>query len=409
MLRSIGFGWGLVLVAHHACGEILVRMGGHELRIDARPHGIAIQPGQGSMYWVDSGAKARVQKSNLNGLKVQILADKSYNGLKGPKGIAVTDAYDSKLYWTDTAKATIWRSDLDGDNIEDVGYRGGGAPGFLALDGKAQKMYWTDPEAQEIRTASMINASNYSAIFTTATLAPSRPEGIVVVPHHDLIYWADPVLGKICRSNMNGSDGITDVVVLGMGRNEPYGLAYDKKADTLYWTDRRKMSIHRIKSDGSKMEEVAIGLGDPTGIAFDSQAGTVYWADQGLINISRLRVSKHGKTFLGMCLVFGASVVILGGVGVAVFMHVPIGHFFGEQCSRMKGKCSRMRRRGNQGDSSSSAERNCEDSSMCRGLVNSTGIPLTANSVAPVPMYQVVQSEPTDHPFVRPAHASLAQ
>lgn len=376
MLRSIGIGWGLLLQALHASGSILVSMGRQKLPLDAEPHGICLHEDTGKMYWTDSGPKARLQKANFNGEDTEVIMDGAFQGLVNPKGIAVHNTYDSKIYFTDSEAKKIQRAELDGSLIQDVVSTGLGEPGFLALDHGEKMIYWTDPKMQKIQVTSMANGTNVTDIFNGSALGTQKPEGIVVVPETDALYWADPVTSKICKSNMNGSAGITDLVVLGQGYNQPYGLAYDDKAKKLYWTDRQMKIMSRVNVDGSELEEVTAGLGDPLGIAFDSVAGTVYWCDAGRINISRLRVDQHANLMV-VVLSVGAGILVLGGVGAAIFMHVPLGHFFGNQCSRMRSRCSRMKR-GRKGAGSIStgdldAEESASSSRGSRGLLLSTG------------------------------------
>lgn len=52
--------------------------------------------------------------------------------------------FSEKLYWSDSTKDRIQRSNLDGSGIEDVIVNGLNTTDGLAVDSTGRKIYWTD-------------------------------------------------------------------------------------------------------------------------------------------------------------------------------------------------------------------------------------------------------------------------
>ena len=66
----------------------------------------------GRVYWTD----AKIQRADLDGNNVEDLVTL---GLTGPHGIAL-DPAAGKMYWTDSGTDKIQRADLDGLGVEDL-------------------------------------------------------------------------------------------------------------------------------------------------------------------------------------------------------------------------------------------------------------------------------------------------
>ena len=85
------------------------------------------------MYWTDYRTDT-IYRSNLDGSNVEPLV----TGEEYPRGIAL-DVSGGKIYWTGWG---VYRSNLDGSNVEPLG-TGTDAEG-IALDVAGGKIYWTD-------------------------------------------------------------------------------------------------------------------------------------------------------------------------------------------------------------------------------------------------------------------------
>ncbi len=126
------------------------------------------------------------------------------------------------MYWVDRGTGKIQRSDLDGNNIEDLITKGLNQPWAIALDISGDKMYWTD-----------------------------RLTGI----------W---------RSDLDGRN-IEDLVIRPQV-NRPRAIALDTASGKMYWVDESKNRIQRSDLDGSNIEDLVGGLSTPASIALDMGA-----------------------------------------------------------------------------------------------------------------------------------------
>ena len=123
------------------------------------------------------------------------------------------------MYWTDTGRSDIGRTNLDGSQIEILVTRSLNIPRAIALDLARGKMYWMDP-------------------------------GTI----------------RIQRANLDGSQ-VEDLVVIGL--DYPDGLALDLTGGKMYWTDWGTNKIQRANFDGTRIEDLVTGLSDPVGLALD--------------------------------------------------------------------------------------------------------------------------------------------
>ena len=185
------------------------------------PVGIALDVGQGKMYWTDA-TWDMILRANLDGSQVEPLVT---TGLKRPVGIAL-DVGRGKMYWTDRGEGTseISRANLDGSQRETL-VSSVVLPHHLALDVGQGKMYWTDYGTDKISRANL-DGSQRETLVSTGLVTPT---GLTLDVGRGKMYWADQGYRggsevKIQRANLNGSQ-VETVVSIGWGR--PFGLALD--------------------------------------------------------------------------------------------------------------------------------------------------------------------------------------
>ena len=185
------------------------------------PVGIALDVGQGKMYWTDANWDM-ILRANLDGSQVEPLVT---TGLKRPVGIAL-DVGRGKMYWTDRGEGTsdISRANLDGSQRETL-VSSVVLPHHLALDVGQGKMYWTDYGTDKISRANL-DGSQRETLVSTGLVTPT---GLTLDVGRGKMYWADQgnrgrSKVKIQRANLNGSQ-VETVVSIGWGR--PFGLALD--------------------------------------------------------------------------------------------------------------------------------------------------------------------------------------
>ena len=200
---------------------------------------------------------------------------------------ATTSGSVQKIYWTDanffgTALARISRADLDGSNVQAVVSPASVNDGFLAVDAAAGNIYWAanngGPGAPTIRRANL-DGGNVQTIIS----GPFGPMGVAVDSADGRLFWTDSTLHKVQTSNLDGSSGITDLVVepaVGF-IGSPQGITVDPEHGKIYWASTAAGTIERANLDGSDREVVVYNLFAPQGIALDAAAGTLYFTAGG--------------------------------------------------------------------------------------------------------------------------------
>jgi DNA-binding beta-propeller fold protein YncE len=269
--------------------------------IEVRSSDVAIDPVGGKIYWTDSFADA-IQRANLDGSGVEILV----SGLESPEGIAL-DPAGGKIYWTDNFDDTIQRANLDGSGVETL-VTGLQAPQSIALDPAASKMYWTDNLDNTIQRANL----DGSGIETLVT-GLETPQGIALDPVGGKMYWT--TFDAIQRADLDGGNIenlITNLVL-------PQGIAIPG-GGKMYWTAPAK--IQRGNLDGSNIEDLITSVvSSPQGIDVDPGDGSpavngkVYWVDNQLGKIQRadLDGSNIEDLVTGLLLPTGIAVDTAGG------------------------------------------------------------------------------------------------
>ena len=238
------------------------------------------------MYWTQAG-RDRIWRSNLDGSDVEDLVV-AVSGRA--RGIAL-DVSGGKIYWTVSTdlsrlRGKIRRSNLDGSGVEDL-VTGLSHPHGVALDVSGGKMYWTDERTEMIQRSDLDGRS----IEDLVTTGLERPGGIALDVAGGKMYWTDGMTDKIQRSNLNGS-GVEDLVTTGL--SYPYGIALDVSGGKMYWADYHTHKIQRSNLDGSGVEDLVTGLNYPVGIALDVAGGKMYWTDSTRAKIQRSNLDGSG-------------------------------------------------------------------------------------------------------------------
>lgn len=218
------------------------------------------------IYWTDVG-HGKIRRSNLNGSGIEELVT---GGLQAP-GVIAVDRTADKMYWTDWAAATarIQRANFDGTEIEDL-VTGLGGPYGIALDTKAGKMYWTEFSAGAIRRANLDGTS----VENLVTTGLSMPMEIELDLAARKMYWTDLGTDKIQRADLNG-ENVEDLVTTGFGTF--VGLGLDLATGKMYFSDSGEAGsqLRRANLDGTMiMTIVATGIGACYGLTLDVEPPT---------------------------------------------------------------------------------------------------------------------------------------
>ena len=226
---------------------------------------------------------------------------------------------EGKMYWANLERG-IYRSSLDGTNIEQLIKPEWSYPGSIALDIAGGKMYWTDRRVSGGIYRSALDGTNVETLLGNKwietplgderidlgdewwTLDPIRLLGfdssttsIALDVAEGKMYWTevlshgDYIDGIVARANLDGSN----IEILSEGLY-PWDIALDLVRGKMYWTDLDYDRILRADLDGQNIEYDYIQSGSPRDIALDVDRGTIYWTgwtDAGAI----LRADLNGQ------------------------------------------------------------------------------------------------------------------
>jgi len=117
------------------------------------PDGVAVDAAAGKIYWTNmgSGGNGSVQRSNLDGSKVEYVVPKG--GTYFAKQIQL-DLIHGKAYWSDRDGLKIQRCNLDGSQNE-VLVSGVKNPVGMALDTAAGMFYFSEKNGGTLKRAPM--------------------------------------------------------------------------------------------------------------------------------------------------------------------------------------------------------------------------------------------------------------
>src|SRR6266566_6910912 len=132
-----------------------------------------------------------------------------------------------------------------------------------------------------------------------------HPDGIAVDREAGHIYWTNMGVfsrndGSIERADLDGGNRKT--IVPQGGTFTPKQLQLEKQSGRLYWSDREGMRVMRSNLDGSGIETlIQTGYGDAdrrdarnwcVGIALDVEGGKLYWSQKGEDNAGQGRIFR---------------------------------------------------------------------------------------------------------------------
>ena len=187
---------------------------------------------------------------------------------------------EEKIYYG-VSHSGLFRSDLNGNNIESI-YWGNG--GDFELDVDNNKIYFqgSSHDIQKINT----DGTDREIIFTTnATiggLGIDISSGYIYYSEYDASHSSDvDDGGRIMRTNLDGS--VVEVMVdlfdwnWGFPSSTLSDVELDLQGGKIYWTDQTTQKIQRADLDGTNVETLVEDWGRH--IALDLIGGKIYWGD----------------------------------------------------------------------------------------------------------------------------------
>ena len=216
--------------------------------------GVAFDYYSGNVYWTIRGSSNLIQSTHVTGGPMKTLVS---DGLRGAFGMSI-DCSGKKVYWADELNGSIQRSDLDGNNVENV-VVGLSGPEFLALDNVNKKVYWTNVSSGSVQSANF-DGSGLVTLYTGLGVL----EGIALDVNSGYMFLAGAGSGTIIKAKMDGS--FASPIVSGLAN--PIGITIDSSGGKLYWVDQSRGTLESSNFDGSGVATVYSGLASPRSVTF---------------------------------------------------------------------------------------------------------------------------------------------
>ena len=212
----------------------------------------------------------------------------------------VLDTLNQKLYMSDVSANKIFRSNLDGTELET--FRSGlDSPNGMAIDYLNNQLYFDSSNG--VQRANM-NATDVSQKEDFVTAQANDPEGVAIDLQNRKLYWIN-YDGGVWSKNLDGTaekeiiPGIEGASIMVVGNRiyydeyvasgdvrlksanldgtgittiatgitrVVYGIAYDDNEQKIYWGDRNKDTLMRADLDGNNAEVWLQSTGDTRGI-----------------------------------------------------------------------------------------------------------------------------------------------
>jgi sugar lactone lactonase YvrE len=240
------------------------------------PMGIAINSAAGRLYWTNFGNDQDGSGAGGNGTAISYAnLDGSGGGqipvsapIHGPHGLAF-DPATNKLYWPNvtTTPQSIAFSNLDGTNPGVLNTTGAtvNGPRSLSLDVDKGRIYWANHDANVISYARLDGSGGADLAVPGMTL--DEPEGLALDPVAGRMYFgnfaepSDPNPAKISYFQIDGSGG-NILNTSPIAPVEPHGVALDRSAGRLYWSDYDAFKIQSASTAGGSAGDLSTGAAE---------------------------------------------------------------------------------------------------------------------------------------------------
>ncbi|KAL5004150.1 hypothetical protein ScPMuIL_017606 [Solemya velum] len=286
------------------------------------PHGLALYPQKGYLFWSDWGDVSKIEISDLIGNNRRVLVS---TNLGHPRGLSV-DYEDNKLYWVDSQKDTIECVQFNGNNrrvvvVEDH-------TNFFGLALYKDYLFVTEQEKGHLRIYDKNNGANhinyqlgyipYGIIMYDESLQTGNSSGCVAygcehICINDALVGPTCYCGNgyklndtktcelahssiqvghiyaikdaICHYPANLPDmslqNITMDTQCFLEANRGYlALTFSAKDQTLYYSENVTNSINRVNlQQGASTEAIMRGVGCVEGMSLDWLTMNLFWTD----------------------------------------------------------------------------------------------------------------------------------
>ena len=161
--------------------------------------GIAFESSMNELYWT-SYSHSSIYRLKIKDLDAGEIPEPTQivrlQAEDHPRAIAI-DGCESRMYWTNwnERQPSIQRSYLTGWQVESIIEDRVGVPNGLAIDHRAQKLYWSDARLDKIERCEMDGRNRVVVLRDQA----KHPFGLAV--YGDFVYWTDWILRAVVRVN----------------------------------------------------------------------------------------------------------------------------------------------------------------------------------------------------------------
>ena len=198
------------------------------------PHGIVLDTANRKIYVTNAWGK--IQRLNFDGSNFQpnLITD-----LEMPSGLAL-DVAGGKVYWTEMS-GQIRRANLDGSNLQNVA-SGVGTPMNIAVSGDT--VYWTVKTSEDRGEIRSVNLRGTQNVVTFRAFDQGFPVGIAVDGVAEKLYWTTS-RGEIGRSNLEGRDSQPSFVT-GLNALGVFALSVEIEVESETKTVRATDAVLRL-------------------------------------------------------------------------------------------------------------------------------------------------------------------
>lgn len=195
------------------------------------------------------------------------------NGLSAQTSYSIAmDTLNNKLYVSDYGANKIFRSDLDGSNVEDF-RTGVDSPIAMVFDYQENQIYWNTSNG--IQRADLDN-TDLSQKEDFVTGQSNDPDGMAIDLVNRKLYWIN-YDGGVWSKNLDGT-GEKEIIP------DVEGASIIVVGDRIYYDEYNGAGDIRIKSanlDGSNVTTIAVSISRVVyGLAYDPYEQKIYWGDR---------------------------------------------------------------------------------------------------------------------------------
>jgi hypothetical protein len=257
--------------------------------------GVAASPAQAQdrVYWSEGSSGSAFAYAALDGSGGGSLGlEKPGTKVGGPFTV---DTADGRLFWFSANNFESMRFDGTDQRSFDTGGVALGSVHGMSIDPLGRRLIWSASATAQIKYAALDGGGGGGLSAPGLEIATGGLPAIFD-PASQRVYWVDPNLGQgIGYAAIDGSGG----AVLPVPDQPGGGIAVDEADGRIYFVAEEK-KLMSMRLDGSDLRPLDTGtatLVQPWGLAIDEAAGTVYWTNKGAhaISFAKLDGSSAGQ------------------------------------------------------------------------------------------------------------------